>query len=94
AARAGHPRIFRMLLDYKAEINGEDTFGQTPLTLSCDSMMQKLIKDSGGKQGQSAMGLSTSVGGDHSQMFDRSGSMSPPVSPTRSLSPAVSPTRS
>ena len=57
-----------MLLKEKVEVNAEDSFGQTPLSVACDSQVQKLLKEAGGKVNADA----------------EESAMSPPISPTRS----------
>ncbi len=50
AARSGHPRILKMLLEAKGvSVNSEDSFGQTPLSVACDSAVVKFLKGKGGK---------------------------------------------
>ncbi len=49
AARSGHPRIVKMLLSEKGvELNYPDQFGQTPLSVSADTQIRKMLTDAGG----------------------------------------------
>lgn len=76
AARSGHPRIVKMLLQQQGvEINYPDQFGQTPTSVAADSQIKKMLQDAGGVVNENEVKRNVSA----------------PVSPARSASPSPSP---